>query len=989
MSTRDTQMNQYLNTIAEAVHGRDMRSAIHDGLEKTYNDAYTWFDQSLGNANQALRKASEALEIAEPMGDDIQEIKDLADELDTKYDETNERVNNIIAHNNDTDGNSELIDLRTTYDGQVKSSAGSAVRNQISALNSRVDNLVREQSTGELEDCHAKPVYVPLYENQSPTNAFAAQTLQISLPGSLAPSLAKYAFIKITFKDSNLFGAGVRSVYIPNPGKDAEETNVYTSDGSVTMPADGTYGISSYSRKFTAALSSNDTVLNIMFTDCEKIATDNPFAINNSDMTISDPSSTATTDNEYLIPYEVFLIDYVLDGEIEVDKDTELIDIRNGEDGTTYQSAGAAVRGQVGQLKSALTSIMSGTRNINKKAIGRFKYSNNSVVASNDTFIGMSDIEECKAETTYSFSFYNTDNEVCYVRYIDSTKTLIDTETIGATSVHQFTTPANTAYVHISSYKSGGIALNDNTVLQIEEGVVITPYIDGTSAQDDVSRETTDFVNDTLYQSINPVLTNGYLNDSGGITDQSSSLEVTTQKFYAKKFKNFIFELEYSQNRNFWLAYSTYASDGSFIQKVVTSYRGKSKYGLYIPSPINAKYIAFSWRTYGESNILSLIGGVSTKSSWNGQICDFDLNKGISTAKKPFAFKPLYDHMFVTTSAANITIPHESIYHIRLSRLFGFNVIEANVHATSDGKYIVNHLSDGKFGGYFHHVDGTTDISDIAVSSVTWDWIVNNVRYNSTIPKYRTRPCNLNEFLAECKMQNIIPFVTSNDKNIVQAVTKVMGDDFIAYSGDREKTPNAILYHWKNLSTKAEIVSHCEYYGKPFIYGMSNASNFTDEELKDIVDTLHEKGFMIGTAYNDANWYKYVSIGFDCFAGIDQINRLDNGNIVNFDSTFGFGDYNYTNATETNGVLTYSANGTISPNVLESDNGLYAIDLEIVFDGSITIPSKGEFGTTVYSSDGSIPVFVAIPIINGNPQISISVTSGTKIYDCKFKASKI
>ncbi len=40
---------------------------------------------------------------------------------------TNNRVDNIIANNNDTQGNSELVDIRTGADGNVYSSAGSAV----------------------------------------------------------------------------------------------------------------------------------------------------------------------------------------------------------------------------------------------------------------------------------------------------------------------------------------------------------------------------------------------------------------------------------------------------------------------------------------------------------------------------------------------------------------------------------------------------------------------------------------------------------------------------------------------------------------------------------------------------------------------------------------------------------------------------------------------------------------------------------------------
>ena len=351
-------------------------------------------------------------------------------------------------------------------------------------------------------------------------------------------------------------------------------------------------------------------------------------------------------------------------------------------------------------------------------------------------------------------------------------------------------------------------------------------------------------------------------------------------------------------------------------------------------------------------------------------------------------FKPCYDHLFVNKTT-NAVIPHESLYHVRISHALGFNTIEANIAKTSDGVFFVNHLNGGKFGNYFHHVDGVTDISNISANSVTWDWIVENVRYNSTIPKYRTRPARLEEFLNECKQNNLIPFATSLDADAVAITEGIMGkDNYIAYNGTRENCPSAIIYRfYTSHTTKQDILDACESFGKPFIYGLGNPSDFTDANLQDVVDTLHEKGYWIGTSYEDTNWYKYSAMGFD-FNGTQQlVNRIETGNLHNISSQFGFDNFTYTNAIEADDVLTFTSNGTISPTVEDTTYPVCMMDIEIWFDGTITIPSIGEFINATYTSDGTRPVFVSTPVINGSPKVTITANGGTKIFDIYYKSS--
>lgn len=61
----------------------------------------------------------------------------------------NERISNIIAHNNETDGNTELLDIRIDANGDTHSSAGESVRSQINMINSEIGYLDKTLKNGE------------------------------------------------------------------------------------------------------------------------------------------------------------------------------------------------------------------------------------------------------------------------------------------------------------------------------------------------------------------------------------------------------------------------------------------------------------------------------------------------------------------------------------------------------------------------------------------------------------------------------------------------------------------------------------------------------------------------------------------------------------------------------------------------------------------------------------------------------------------------
>lgn len=94
-------IEQNLQKILSSRYGKDVRQSIHDGIHDCYEDG------KAGAVDLVAR----------------------------------EQIANLVANNNPTDGNSELIDIRVGVDGNTYPNAGDAVREQVRSLKEYLDDI--------------------------------------------------------------------------------------------------------------------------------------------------------------------------------------------------------------------------------------------------------------------------------------------------------------------------------------------------------------------------------------------------------------------------------------------------------------------------------------------------------------------------------------------------------------------------------------------------------------------------------------------------------------------------------------------------------------------------------------------------------------------------------------------------------------------------------------------------------------------------------
>ena len=343
------------------------------------------------------------------------------------------------------------------------------------------------------------------------------------------------------------------------------------------------------------------------------------------------------------------------------------------------------------------------------------------------------------------------------------------------------------------------------------------------------------------------------------------------------------------------------------------------------------------------------------------------------------------------------TIPSQSVFDIERAKRLGFKAIELNVLTTSDGEFITTHGVGGAFGNAFTSLDNT-NLTNVLVSSVTLSYIKTNVRYKSTLDKYKVAPPTLEEALLACHKFGIVPAI-QYVAGVIEIADEILGKGNYILSLMTNDRPSGVFdgpcMSWLTLNTEADVLAKCNASGGAYMAGFNSTnaaySSFTDGDWKSMFGMLHSNGYRAMTAYltDPMKNHKMITAGLDYICSTYQIPDIISGNICNLTNNESWSDFTTTGSVSNNAV-SLSSGQTIRPHDTYSSVFLGGGAMHIRFNGSITV-TMGHFINTAYTltSDGTEDIFISTYFDREAPTFTIAATAATTVYELTYKASNL
>ncbi len=317
----------------------------------------------------------------------------------------NNRMDNIISNNSSTEGNSELIDIRTDSDGNTYSTAGESVRFQIGKINEIINNAVG----------HVNLFNKALFTENSEYNVNTGNIME------------------------NTKGYGI-SDFIP---VQPEKTLVFSLDGT-SANAPYVYVFDS-SKRFVRSLMGKVTPTFRIPIGAAYIRV----CILNINADKFQIEYDSVTEYKPFINLESALNRIDKTDDALKTTNSEITDIRTDSNGNTYSTAGESVRFQIGKINEIINNAVGHVNLFNKASFTEnSEYNvNTGNIMENTKGYGISDFIPVQPGKTLVFSLDGTSANAPYVYVFDSSKTFV--RSLMGKVTPAFKIPTSAAYIRV------------------------------------------------------------------------------------------------------------------------------------------------------------------------------------------------------------------------------------------------------------------------------------------------------------------------------------------------------------------------------------------------------------------------------------------------------------------------------------------------------------------------------------------------------------
>ena len=249
----------------------------------------------------------------------------------------------------------------------------------------------------------------------------------------------------------------------------------------------------------------------------------------------------------------------------------------------------------------------------------------------------------------------------------------------------------------------------------------------------------------------------GYIASDGTIATASEAQEVYTDMLSCRAGDVINIDLTYTSTVYRWLAYALYDANGGFISRsvLVTTAETATYYYGSLTIPSGASFIAFTYRTYGDSP-LSL-------TSYNRSVNANSILTRLVALEQSSAYTDYAVVLNQNVKGVNhrgycFVAPENTLPAYKMSRQKGFLYVETDVSLTSDDVPVLLH--DDTINRTARNADGSEISSTINISDITYEqaltydfgiWMGNEYA-GTKIPTFA-------EFMKLCRNLGLRPYV--------------------------------------------------------------------------------------------------------------------------------------------------------------------------------------------------------------------------------------